>query len=116
MGETLDAGDEAMSAVLRDRINSLLTANADLEREVARLRYAEAARGAAKSQETMEQLRNTKDKLNSIVDENINLKLQIGKTRYGKQQNFGASQNSNPSQDDPSVVDQQLDTTTVEQQ
>ena len=32
----------AMSAVLRDRINSLLTANADLEREVARLRYAEA--------------------------------------------------------------------------
>ena len=32
----------ALSAVLRDRINSLLTANADLEREVARLRYAEA--------------------------------------------------------------------------
>ena len=32
----------AMTAILRDRINNLLTANGDLEREVARLRYAEA--------------------------------------------------------------------------
>ncbi len=32
----------AMAAILRDRINDLLTANADLEREVVRLRYAEA--------------------------------------------------------------------------
>ena len=32
----------AMAAILRDRINDLLTANADLEREVARLRYADA--------------------------------------------------------------------------
>jgi hypothetical protein len=31
-----------MAAILRDRINDLLTANADLEREVVRLRYAEA--------------------------------------------------------------------------
>ena len=31
-----------MAAILRDRINELLTANADLEREVARLRYADA--------------------------------------------------------------------------
>ena len=31
-----------MAAILRDRINDLLTANADLEREVARLRYADA--------------------------------------------------------------------------
>ena len=34
----------AMSAILRDRINGLLTANADLEREVARLRYSEAGK------------------------------------------------------------------------
>ena len=34
----------AMTAILRDRINNLLTANGDLEREVARLRYAEAGR------------------------------------------------------------------------
>ena len=32
----------AMAAILRDRINDLLTANADLEREVAKLRYADA--------------------------------------------------------------------------
>ena len=31
-----------MAAILRDRINDLLTANADLEREVAKLRYADA--------------------------------------------------------------------------
>ena len=31
-----------MAAILRDRINDLLMANADLEREVARLRYADA--------------------------------------------------------------------------
>jgi hypothetical protein len=29
-----------MTVILRDRINDLLTANAELEREVARLRYA----------------------------------------------------------------------------
>ena len=34
----------AMAAILRDRINDLLTANADLEREVARLRYADAGK------------------------------------------------------------------------
>ena len=33
-----------MAAILRDRINDLLTANADLEREVARLRYADAGK------------------------------------------------------------------------
>jgi hypothetical protein len=73
LGESSDPGDEAMSAVLRDRINSLLTANADLEREVARLRYAEAARGAAESVETLNQLRKTRDTLNSIVDANCQL-------------------------------------------
>ena len=33
--------------ILRDRINDLLQANADLEREVARLRYAHSAMQAA---------------------------------------------------------------------
>ena len=32
-----------MTAILRDRVNDLLAANADLEREVARLRYAHGA-------------------------------------------------------------------------
>merc|ERR1712079_677708 len=68
--------DEAMTAILRDRINDLLTANADLEREVVRLRYADAARGAAESVETLKRLRNTRDTLNDIVTENDQLKIE----------------------------------------
>merc|ERR1712041_21257 len=64
-----------MSAILRDRINDLLTANADLEREVVRLRYADAARGAAESVETLDKLRKTRDTLNDIVTENDQLKI-----------------------------------------
>merc|ERR1719474_2504638 len=71
-----DQGDEAMAAILRDRINELLTANADLEREVARLRYADAARGAAESVETLNKLRKTRDTLNDIVTENDQLKIE----------------------------------------
>ena len=33
--------EEAMSAILRDKINELLTENANLEKQVARLREAE---------------------------------------------------------------------------
>merc|ERR1712038_1526509 len=76
--------DEAMTAILRDRINDLLTANADLEREVVRLRYADAARGAAESVETLKRLRNTRDTLNDIVTENDQLKIEVGKARYGE--------------------------------
>merc|ERR1719318_755003 len=65
-----------MAAILRDRINDLLTANADLEREVARLRYADAARGAAESVETLNKLRKTRDTLNDIVTENDQLKIE----------------------------------------
>ena len=36
-----------LTVILRDRINDLLQANADLEREVARLRYAHSAMQAA---------------------------------------------------------------------
>ena len=66
-----------MAAILRDRINDLLTANADLEREVARLRYADAARGAAESVETLNKLRKTRDTLNDIVTENDQLKIEV---------------------------------------
>merc|ERR1719367_1218903 len=66
----------AMAAILRDRINDLLTANADLEREVARLRYADAARGAAESVETLDKLRQTRDTLNDILTENDQLKIE----------------------------------------
>merc|ERR1712019_252455 len=76
--------DEAMAAILRDRINDLLTANADLEREVARLRYNDAARGAAESVETLDKLRKTRDTLNDIVNENDQLKIEVGKARYGE--------------------------------
>lgn len=67
----------AMAAILRDRINDLLLANADLEREVVRLRYADAARGAAESVETLDKLRKTRDTLNDIVTENDQLKIEV---------------------------------------
>ena len=86
-----------MAAILRDRINELLTVNADLEREVARLRYADAgmhytpnifafgfimfdilARGAAESVETLNKLQKTRDTLNDIVTENDQLKIEVG--------------------------------------
>ena len=87
-----------MAAILRDRINDLLIANADLEREVARLRYADAgkkgqpqlclssrvnlminisARGAAESVETLNKLRETRDTLNEIFIENDQLKIEV---------------------------------------
>ena len=66
-----------MAAILRDRINDLLLANADLEREVVRLRYADAARGAAESVETLDKLRKTRDTLNDIVTENDQLKIEV---------------------------------------
>merc|ERR1719153_416391 len=81
---TADQGEEAMAAILRDRINELLTVNADLEREVARLRYADAARGAAESVETLNKLQKTRDTLNDIVTENDQLKIEVAKARYGE--------------------------------
>ena len=36
-----------LTVILRDRVNDLLQANADLEREVAKLRYAHSAMQAA---------------------------------------------------------------------
>ena len=90
-----------MAAILRDRINDLLTANADLEKEVVRLRYVEAgqysniildltktyktdltthiflARGAAESAETLEKLKKTRDSLNTMANENDQLKIEV---------------------------------------
>ena len=43
-----------MAAILRDRINDLLTANADLEREVARLRYADAGNKSGADENQMQ--------------------------------------------------------------
>jgi len=67
-----DQGDEAMAAILRDRINKLLTANADLEREVARLRYTDA-----ESVETFDKLWKTRDALNGIdkfkIEDDLNI-------------------------------------------
>ncbi|XP_023328845.1 protein PFC0760c isoform X4 [Eurytemora carolleeae] len=105
-----DTREEAMTAILRDRINNLLTANGDLEREVARLRYAEAARGAAESIESLEQLRKTRDALNNIVDENDQLKIQVGKYRYGAAPNSAAPNTRAPNSaapitDEDTVID-----------
>ena len=71
-----------MAAILRDKINELLSANADLEREVAQLRYADAARGAAESVETLDKLRKTRDTLNDIVTENDQLKIEVSNNTY----------------------------------
>merc|ERR1719376_1492969 len=89
----------AMAAIFRDRINDLLTANADLEREVARLRYTDAARDAAESVETLNKLRQTRDTLNDILTENDQLKIEVAKARYGEP---------------PSLLEQQQQPPTVE--
>merc|ERR1712032_695497 len=44
--------------------------------EVAKLRYADAARGAAESVETLDKLRQTRDTLNDILTENDQLKIE----------------------------------------
>merc|ERR1719361_2734907 len=67
-----------MTAILRDRINDLLIVNADLEKEVVRLRYAPFT--------DPEHLMETKESLNTMAHENDQLKLAIAKERYGKKQ------------------------------
>lgn len=86
--ESSDKVEEELSAILRDRLNDLLTANADLEKEVARLRYSheamvEVETSKAKLEESANHLKSTKDNLNSMVHENDQLRLAIGKARYG---------------------------------
>jgi len=72
---------EEMNAILRDRINHLLTANADLERTVAKLRYS------APNTEIIEETPlKTKESMNRMAHENEQLKIAIGKERYGPRQ------------------------------
>ena len=99
-------GDEAMSAILRDKINELLTVNADLQKEVARLRYADAAREAAESVETLDQLRKTRDTLNDIVTENDQLKLEVVKARYGEPVNTNGQERDLLVEENKSLKDQ----------
>ena len=77
---------EEMSAILRDRINDLLLANADLEKEVVRLRYSPQEIVVQDSPESELELLETKVELNSMAHENELLKLAIGKERYGPRQ------------------------------
>ena len=67
--------------LLRQRINELLIENADLEKEVARLRYSHSA--IADAELTKQDLINTKKDLNDVANENDQLKMEVGKTRYG---------------------------------
>jgi hypothetical protein len=77
-----------MTSILRDRINDLLVENADLEKEVARLRYSHTAMVEADAskkglKETERKLKEAKKTLNDITNENQQLKIAIGKARYG---------------------------------
>jgi len=74
--------------MLRQRINELMVANADLEKEVARLRYSHSA--MLEAEETKSDLHNSRtdlqkarETLNDVATENQQLKIVIGKTRYG---------------------------------
>ena len=77
-----------MTEILRDRINDLLVANADLEKEVVRLRYSHTAMADADAsrkglEETEIKLKEARKTLNDISNENQQLKIAIGKARYG---------------------------------
>ncbi len=75
---------EEMSAILRDRINDLLLANSDLEKEVARLRYSHAA--ISDAEVTRVGLQQARESLNIVANENDQLKLAIARERYGIRQ------------------------------
>ena len=74
-----NSANEEMNAILRDRINHLLTAKADLEKEVVKLRYS--------APEIIEETpMETKESMNRMAHENEQLKIAIGKERYGPRQ------------------------------
>ena len=80
-----------MTAILRDRINDLLVVNADLEKEVARLRYAHSAMVQAENSKkdlkaTEIRLKEARQTLNEVSHENEQLKLAVAKARYGTPQ------------------------------
>ena len=58
-----------MTVILRDRINDLLVANAELEREVSRLRYSPIKREETKENDVdLEKTRYTKYKLKKTFE------------------------------------------------
>ena len=73
--------------VLRDRINDLLSANMDLQKEVSDLRMAHEAKVAAAGQEPGQEntlsadLKETRESLNEIAIENDQLIMEIAKAR-----------------------------------
>lgn len=81
--------DLDMDDAIKDRINSLLLDNADLEQEVARLRYSRAAVAVEEDTETsrndLERSRTSlleaKRSLNDVSNENAQLRLEIGKAK-----------------------------------
>merc|ERR1712038_408146 len=84
----LDGNPLVPSLVLRQRINELMVANADLEKEVARLRYAHSAMLEAEAtksslRDSQSDLLKAKETLNDVNTEIEQLKIVIGKTRYG---------------------------------
>jgi len=90
MTDNDNSAAEEMTVILRDRINDLLLANADLEKEVVKLKYtapppifAAATRFQEAALEKTEKLIETKKSLNNMFHENDQLKLQIAKERYG---------------------------------
>ena len=66
--------------ILRDRVNDLLQANADLEREVAKLRYAHSAMQAAEN--AQEDARSTRfvSSTNNLLDFGLREKFDIRAT------------------------------------
>lgn len=74
-----------MSVILRDRVNDLLSANAELEHEVARLREQQADRQharASEEEEMLNDLQETRKSLNAVSHENEQLRMAIGRARY----------------------------------
>ena len=71
-----------VTAILRDRVNDLLVANADLEKEVARLRYAHSAMTDAEARQA--DLHEAKRSLNRVAHENEQLKMAVGKARCAR--------------------------------
>ncbi len=80
--------EEELTVILRDRVNDLLQANADLEREVARLRYSHSAISEAEKSKqdaasTKSHLQSARAEINEMANENDQLRMQVGKARYG---------------------------------
>jgi len=89
--------DQSIPVMLRQRINELMVANADLEKEVVRLRYAHSAMVEAEERRddlrsSRDDLQRAKESLNDVTSENQQLKIVIGKTRYGHPPAAAASQ------------------------